>query len=197
MPSDDLSWGRVRCAAAGLEPPYVEIVIRENTSECNWRRGLYYPRENTIVICHMNRETVVYEMAHTWLDANLDSPKRTEFLDLRGLAAWNDHSLPWHERGTEHAAEIVAWAVEQGNRMVTWVEGGQSELRLLSIANSTVDQLLEGTGCSPVSSQMFRAGTLDLVAWLSFLQRRAELPNRLRLLERILRNHGHPTPRPG
>lgn len=34
---------------------------------------------------------------------------------LRQLDTWNDHGADWEERGTEHAAEIISWALcDQG-----------------------------------------------------------------------------------
>lgn len=46
----------------------------------------------------------------------MDTGLRERFLKLRNLAAWNDFGLPWKERGTEHAAEIIAWGLGEGVR---------------------------------------------------------------------------------
>jgi hypothetical protein len=35
-------------------------------------------------------------------------------MDVRGIAAWNDRSFDWKERGTEQAAEIITWGLGQG-----------------------------------------------------------------------------------
>ena len=35
-------------------------------------------------------------------------------MDLRGIAAWNDRSFDWKERGTEQAAEIITWGLGEG-----------------------------------------------------------------------------------
>ena len=35
-------------------------------------------------------------------------------MDIRGIAAWNDRSFDWKQRGTEQAAEIVTWGLGEG-----------------------------------------------------------------------------------
>jgi hypothetical protein len=36
------------------------------------------------------------------------------FMQVRGIATWNDRSYDWKERGTEQAAEIVTWGLGEG-----------------------------------------------------------------------------------
>ncbi|MDJ0953706.1 MAG: hypothetical protein QNJ81_08500, partial [Acidimicrobiia bacterium] len=51
------------------------------------------------------------ELGHAWLLANLTPEGEAEFLAVRGLEHWSNGSVPWHERGAEQAAEILAWGL--------------------------------------------------------------------------------------
>jgi hypothetical protein len=50
-------------------------------------------------------------MAHGWVESHVSASLEVRFLRLRRLATWNDHGAEWEARGTEHAAEIIGWAV--------------------------------------------------------------------------------------
>ena len=56
----------------------------------------------------------LHEMAHAWTEANTDTAILERFMDIRGIAAWNDRSFDWKQRGTEQAAEIIAWGLGEG-----------------------------------------------------------------------------------
>jgi hypothetical protein len=58
-----------------------------------------------------NRVAILHELGHAWLTSSVSTETQTTFLHLRGLETWNDHDQPWHKRGFEHAAEIIAWAL--------------------------------------------------------------------------------------
>jgi hypothetical protein len=53
-------------------------------------------------------------MAHGWVESNVDPDVLDGFMDIRGVAAWNDRGFAWKERGTEQAAEIVTWGLRGG-----------------------------------------------------------------------------------
>jgi len=55
--------------------------------------------------------TTLHELAHAWADAQLSTAQKAAFLELRGLDVWYDARVPRHERGAEHAAEIVSWGL--------------------------------------------------------------------------------------
>jgi hypothetical protein len=137
-----VAWGRSRFLAAGLVPPRVRFVFHDDTERCRLRRGLFNPDTRTIEICDLNRETLIHELAHAWVDSNVSEAARAEFTRHRGLEVWNDHSVPWAGRATEHAAEIVAWGVEEESRLISWIEpDGSHVLRLLTIPDSTPEEL--------------------------------------------------------
>lgn len=151
-----VAWARGRFQAAGLVPPRARFVFYDDTRKCRLRRGLFHPGTRTIEICNLNRETLVHELAHAWVETNLTEEAKADFMRHRGLATWNDHSVPWADRATEHAAEIVAWGVEEESRLISWMTPeGQHTLRLLTIPDSTPDvlamsfQLLTGIPAHP------------------------------------------------
>lgn len=53
-------------------------------------------------------------MGHVWIGENVTDSVRERFLEMRGLRAWNETTVPWDDRGFEHGAEIIAWSL--GNR---------------------------------------------------------------------------------
>jgi hypothetical protein len=58
-----------------------------------------------------NRVAILHELGHAWLSRSVSQRLQTAFLELRGLETWNDRDQPWHQRGAEHAADIIAWAL--------------------------------------------------------------------------------------
>ncbi len=58
-----------------------------------------------------DRLGMLHELGHAWLLTNLSPEAQNEFLDVLGLDSWADGAAPWHERGAEQAAEIIAWGL--------------------------------------------------------------------------------------
>ena len=52
-----------------------------------------------------------HEMGHAWVDEHVSATVRERFMTMRGLTAWNDQNVIWDERGFEHAAETLTWAL--------------------------------------------------------------------------------------
>ena len=65
-------------------------------------------------------ETILHEIAHAWAAHNLSDDQRQAFVDLRGLDTWFGDA-PWHERGSEQAAVIIAWGLGETSRRPTWM----------------------------------------------------------------------------
>jgi hypothetical protein len=59
----------------------------------------------------LSRRTLLHEIAHGWVGSTVSAGLRARFLRLRQLESWNDPGVDWQERGTEHAAEIIGWAL--------------------------------------------------------------------------------------
>jgi hypothetical protein len=117
-------WALARFEQAGLELPPVAIAFHDGKEPCHGNLGFH--RSGTparIDICGFNwdrfvlaaKKTILHELGHAWADHTLTDEARQGFLDIRGLTTWGGGDTPWEARGTEHAAEIIAWALmDQG-----------------------------------------------------------------------------------
>lgn len=63
---------------------------------------------------------IVHELAHAWEFSTLTDSTRTAFMRLRGADDWSSDSVEWWERGSEQAAEIIAWGVSD-RPITTWI----------------------------------------------------------------------------
>jgi hypothetical protein len=140
-----IDWATRRFAMAGLTPPSVEFVFHSSSLDCSGHIGLYYANSDTIHLCRLDNSAILHEMAHAWARQNLATATIAQFVSSRDLAAWNDQDEPWSLRGTEHAAEIIAWALLDHNRLVRWIANdGDETYKLLSIPDSSSDRLSDG-----------------------------------------------------
>jgi hypothetical protein len=108
-------WAVGRFTADGMDLPSLDVRFHRAPTGCGGRLGSYRDGEADICGTHVNsmsRRTLLHEMAHAWVDANVSSDLEARFLRLRQLETWNDHAVDWEERGTEHAAEIISWALD-------------------------------------------------------------------------------------
>jgi hypothetical protein len=121
-----VDWALDRFDAAGLELPTMVIEFAADRTGCggNTAVAIHGGSEPTIIVCagHASpdvviRRTLLHEMAHIWANAALDESTRRAFLELRGLESWADVPA-WDERGSEHAAEIVTWALMDGELLM-------------------------------------------------------------------------------
>jgi hypothetical protein len=114
-----IDWSLRRYREAGLDGmPDLEIYLHRSDEEC--RDGIGYYLAGRIDLCTKassepyQRKHALHEMAHAWTEANIDSAILERFMDIRGIATWNDQSFDWKERGTEQSAEIIAWGLGEG-----------------------------------------------------------------------------------
>lgn len=123
MPDQLAAWARWAVdlfAEAGLELPPIQYRYHDgNMSYCNGRDGLQQPdgAVNVIELCTTRLDfgtqvMILHETAHAWADHTLTEETRTQFQELRGWAYWRNYEkAPWHENGTEQAAEIMVWGL--------------------------------------------------------------------------------------
>ena len=112
-------WALALFAAADLPLPDIDIVGHDSTSQCMGRAGMhtFAAGRSTIDVCTRGAGPVqeflfLHELAHAWDRAGLTAERRQAFLAQRGLTAWrNDDPERWHDRGAEHAAEIIMWGL--------------------------------------------------------------------------------------
>lgn len=113
-----LDWALKRYRAAGLQVPAIDVYFHGDSSGCGGNLG--YTRNGRVDLCvrlameHQPLRIVLHELAHAWAEVGLDDETRARFMRLRNLPGWNVTSDDWKVRGTEQAAEIVAWALGDG-----------------------------------------------------------------------------------
>lgn len=137
----EVAWAMGLFERAGLEVPNLSFEFHDELESCGGRRGLFLPAPDRVLICSLNRETVLHELAHAWAQQNVVGTARAEFLERRGLTTWDDHAFPWGERGTEHAAEIVTAALAPDVRLVRWIDEGDLDYLLLTIPDLDLAQV--------------------------------------------------------
>ncbi len=155
-----IEFGMTRFHEQGLQLPDLRIEFLHDIRYCNGHLGLYYELELRLRMCSLDKKTMLHELAHAWANLNLSDEEKAAFSSSRDLR-WNDRSDAWRERGTEHAAEIIAWGLADQGYSVRWVstEAGVSvsDFRLITIGNGNVEALHRGfvllTGMEP----MFRS----------------------------------------
>ncbi|MEN8115314.1 MAG: hypothetical protein ABFS21_13100, partial [Actinomycetota bacterium] len=151
-----VAWAVDQFDQMGLALPSVVIAIHPDDEACEGFDGAFRRSAEPlrVDVCNRNRHIILHELAHVWDHHNLTDEVRQEFMDVLGLAGWNDPHLPWKERGVEALAEIVTWGMHDG--AVT----GDADAMLVRV------QAFElVTGRSPRHHQEeLRAGVGDLAA---------------------------------
>jgi len=113
-----LDWALKQYRAAGLQMPTIDVYFHGDSSGCGGYLG--YTKKGRVDLCvrlAMERQPqriVLHELAHAWAEVHLDEELRTRFMQLRNLPGWNITSDDWKVRGTEQAAEIIAWGLGDG-----------------------------------------------------------------------------------
>ena len=113
-----LRWAASRFAGAGLEMPSVQIAFHPAKEACAGHPGLFRDQPKPrIDMCGFSefstaaRKTMLHEFAHAWTHETMTSDDIDEFLSWRGLDVWAGPGAPWELKGSEHAAEIISWAL--------------------------------------------------------------------------------------
>jgi hypothetical protein len=110
-------WAATRFETQGLRVPTVDVHFHPDTSGCYGHLGSELGGRVdvcVVIISEIARETLLHEMGHAWIEQSVIDSVRDRFLEMRGLRAWNQSTVPWDDRGFEHGAEIIAWGL--GNR---------------------------------------------------------------------------------
>ena len=113
-------WAIGLFAEAEMTLPPLEINHHgDDTAHCDGHDGLHRPRDgfSIVELCtddvgFPTQAMVLHELAHAWVDHNVDAETRRSFQELRGNEHWHDYAAAtWHDNGIEQAAEIVAWGL--------------------------------------------------------------------------------------
>ena len=112
-------WALGRYEQAGLQVPPIDVHFHPDTSGCYGHIGSELGGRVdvcVVIVSEIARDAVLHEMGHAWVDENVSATVRERFMRMRGVTAWNDQNVIWDERGFEHAAETMAWAL--GHRFI-------------------------------------------------------------------------------
>jgi hypothetical protein len=155
-----VEWAFDRFEAAGLDlPDGIRIEFHRSKEPCGGNEGLH--RRGRIDVCrfvdgnpeaedYLRRHALLHELAHEWTDHALSGDRQQAFMTQRGVARWNDHDDDWLDRGTEHAAEIMVWALLD------------REAGFLNLYDASCSSMTEGfrtlTGTNPLSPEFPCAG---------------------------------------
>lgn len=151
-------WGFGRYEDAGLAEPRIATVTFEPSRSCRDLSGRVIEEDGSrhLFLCLHDHELcsgdagcerpvlqarigALHELAHAWILDRTDDATRNEFLEATGLETWNDTSVPWQLRGSEYAAEVLAWGLL--DELVPMVRIGNPECSELTEAF----QILTGT----------------------------------------------------
>ncbi len=109
-------WAVDRFQEAGFALPDVNVSFG-TLDYCGGNIGLATTGNSTaeVRICRRGgaRKVLLHELAHVWAHQLPDTVKQS-FVELTGTTSWNTEG-EWHQHGSEHAAEIMAWALLEGN----------------------------------------------------------------------------------
>ncbi len=114
-----IHWALRRFQEGGLtEMPALEFFPHDSRDTCGGYLGLYYAGRIDLCIEGLlrpyARKFTLHEIAHGWIEANVDQGVIERFMRERRITAWDDRNIPWSERGAEQAAEIVTWGLGEG-----------------------------------------------------------------------------------
>jgi len=128
------AWALERFALAGLELPPVSITIHATKVPCGGNTGISVRGGSVarVELCPerdapdvVAKRAILHELAHVWAATALTDDQKQAFSSQRGCAAWGEGS--WENRGSEHAAEIIAWALMDRDLIVVMIPDHELE----------------------------------------------------------------------
>ncbi len=103
-----------RYASAGLELPGLEVHIFEDKSGCGGHHGVFIkaPDRWRINLCDAREIVIRHEVGHAWAAHNLTAQERDAYVTHWGFESWNAQGTAWRNRGSEDAADVLAWGLD-------------------------------------------------------------------------------------
>lgn len=133
-------WALARFDAARLRPPPIEIHMHRDRDACLGHRGLFHAGEMRVDVCTAEELVVLHEIAHAWTHVNVPDRVRSAYVDAGGFESWDAPGTSWRNRGSEDAADTIAWALlEESIAMPTPdgpIAGMNARYRLLTGADA-------------------------------------------------------------
>lgn len=101
-------------ATANLPLPDLEIEFADSPELCGGHAGRFVPADDgpdRVAICGRMTLFVRHELAHAWARYALTQTDRARLLQNWELDRWRDARDEWSERGTEMAAQTIAFSL--------------------------------------------------------------------------------------
>ncbi len=100
-----------RYRASGLELPPLRFELHADTEPCGGNRGFFSPSSEpwTIGICTTDELPILHEIGHAWAEHTLSDADRAAYVEHQNMVSWNDPETRWCDRGSEDAANTLAW----------------------------------------------------------------------------------------
>jgi hypothetical protein len=110
-------WAQERFESAGLVLPVLQFDLHVYTDACGGNGGLFSPSTDpwTITVCVEDSTTFLHEIGHAWAAFNLSEEQRDAYVSTRGMESWNAADTRWNRRGSEDAADTLAWGLREGH----------------------------------------------------------------------------------
>ena len=97
--------------------------LHRDEGACQGHRGIFNGDLMRVDVCDAGPLVVLHELAHAWTHVRVNGTQEDAYVQAGEFGAWTSPETPWNERGMEHAADTIAWALqEQPIRML--VEDG-------------------------------------------------------------------------
>ena len=107
-------WALQRYEKAGLELPPLTIVFagRDQTACDGSTARTYFDETPMVKMCWNDRFILLHELAHVWVAENVPPANHAAFMKMRDdVQVWAGTAVPWANRGSEHAANVIAWGL--------------------------------------------------------------------------------------
>jgi hypothetical protein len=107
------AWALEQYRSAGLDLPVLQVHLHSDPAECKGNRGLFSSGSTPwkVTVCTEDQMVYLHEIGHGWSESNLSEDERSGYVEERGLESWNDPDTAWGDRGSEDAANTLAWGL--------------------------------------------------------------------------------------
>jgi len=113
-------WALGRYEDAGLTLPSIAIHLHRGGDICQGNRGIFNAGLERVDVCVDDPMVALHEIAHAWTHENLSPTRRAEYVAAGGFDSWDDADTSWLDKGSENAADTIAWALlERPIKMLT------------------------------------------------------------------------------
>ena len=108
-----VDWALEQYENAGLDLPVLQFDLSMDPATCKGNGGFFSSGSTPwrITLCTEDRIVFLHEIGHAWSKHTLTPSEQAEYVEFQGLESWNDAETPWQARGSEDAANTLAWGL--------------------------------------------------------------------------------------